>query len=279
MPDSANCDDYRMYYKYVPFDEGTLRILTEGTIKYTHPSEFNGPYDCFPTYVDDPDDIGRGRRPMFDRAVDSYVAERGEKLNPAKRLIKRREFSRALQSQLDTPTWRAGVLRNVGVVSLSSVPNNMLMWSHYADCHRGFAVGFRITCDGLAATDIRDHGYQLLPHEVSYSKTRPQVSFAADSRVEQMEKMLLVKSRNWRYESEHRVIEVKRGPGIHSYNRDRVLSCVIAGMRMSEHDLETLRSTVQSLNDQPSLAHVKLFQTQASPKTFDLDIPGLGHPK
>lgn len=42
-------DNIRLY-KYLPFDEGSLRIITEGTIKFTLPSEVNDPFDCAPDY-------------------------------------------------------------------------------------------------------------------------------------------------------------------------------------------------------------------------------------
>jgi len=35
-------------YKYLPFDIGSLKIITQGTIKFTKPSEFNDPFDCDP---------------------------------------------------------------------------------------------------------------------------------------------------------------------------------------------------------------------------------------
>ena len=35
-------------YKYLPFDEGSLRIITGGTIKFTPPSELNDPFECSP---------------------------------------------------------------------------------------------------------------------------------------------------------------------------------------------------------------------------------------
>lgn len=32
-------------YKYLPFNENSLKILTEGTIKFTDPETFNDPFD------------------------------------------------------------------------------------------------------------------------------------------------------------------------------------------------------------------------------------------
>jgi hypothetical protein len=37
-------------YKYVPFTENSLKILTDGTIKFSLPSKVNDPFDCFPAH-------------------------------------------------------------------------------------------------------------------------------------------------------------------------------------------------------------------------------------
>ena len=40
-------------YKYLPFNEGSLKVITEGTVKFTCPLEFNDPFDCQPVaYID-----------------------------------------------------------------------------------------------------------------------------------------------------------------------------------------------------------------------------------
>lgn len=37
-------------YKYVPFDENSLNIITEHTLKYSAPNNFNEPFDCLANY-------------------------------------------------------------------------------------------------------------------------------------------------------------------------------------------------------------------------------------
>ncbi|MES9903809.1 MAG: hypothetical protein ABW168_14180 [Sedimenticola sp.] len=41
-------DETILRYKYVPFSEGSLSIIKEGTMKFTPPTEFNDPFDCAP---------------------------------------------------------------------------------------------------------------------------------------------------------------------------------------------------------------------------------------
>ena len=47
-------EDHVIYrYKYLPFSEGSLKALTEGTMKFTCPLDFNDPFDCLSHTVED----------------------------------------------------------------------------------------------------------------------------------------------------------------------------------------------------------------------------------
>jgi len=65
---------------------------------------------------------------------------------------------------------RKTLLSQCGVLCLSKIDDNHLMWSHYASCHRGFCVGFDETAlqrvEGVC-------GYGL----VSYQVAAPQFRF------------------------------------------------------------------------------------------------------
>jgi Protein of unknown function (DUF2971). len=53
--------------------------------------------------------------------------------------------------------------REFGLICLSAVPNNILMWAHYTDGHRGLVVGF----------DTSNEFFRVPPiHEVNYSSER-----------------------------------------------------------------------------------------------------------
>lgn len=277
MPDQRKTNDPLMCYKYIPFNLGSLCILTEGTLKYTNPLDFNDPFDCHPSYNDSLEEIRRGTSLAIERALGTSVTPTERKLSPAQRGQHRARAARALKAKIHSDEWRSEILRDVGVVSLSSNPTDILMWSHYADFHKGFVVGFRVGVDGLVAEDLRKHGFHLLPYEVEYTFKRPMVNLGSDSKTDQMKKVLLTKSVHWKYEAERRVIDIDRGPGIHPYYRDRTLNCVIAGMRMSDDDFEVLKQAVADLNEFPTLAHVKLYRAKPSQTNFEIEIPGFPH--
>jgi uncharacterized protein YbcV (DUF1398 family) len=83
----------------------------------------------------------------------------------------------------------------VGVYCVSTVPDNILMWSHYANHHRGICLEF----DGLGALMAE-------AQQVSYVIERPAINPYADKPERMMECAFLTKAKQWEYEAEWRII-------------------------------------------------------------------------
>lgn len=88
---------------------------------------------------------------------------------------------------------------------LATDPKNRLMWSHYADSHRGFCIEY----------DFNSLKDEVLPFPIIYSENRPLVPWKAaiDHTQESMEAAtadltlgLLTKDKSWEYENEWRVL-------------------------------------------------------------------------
>lgn len=244
-------------------------------MKYTNPLDFNDPFDCYPTW--DKSAVKRavaGNRQKYRRGLDQRISADagGEKLSPAKKLVRRNQYSNSAQNLIGSPEWRDQLLASVGVVSLSLNPFNILMWSHYANNHKGFLVGFKVPLFG-AREDVENYSRNLVPHEVRYQTSRPVIKMGQESRMGHLERLLMTKSEDWRYEQEHRVIDVERGAGIHEYNRDEVLDVVVAGMKMRGSELQELRMAVDHLKQNPALADLSLYQAKMSDTEYAIDIP------
>lgn len=255
-------------YKYLPFSEGALKILTEGTIKFTCPLEFNDPFDCFPHY--DTTSISQlpGMRPdLFKAAGD----RRG--LSPAKRLQQKGCFVARLRNRIEDGSFVTDLVKGVGVVSLSKVGLNILMWSHYADFHRGFVIEFRIPVMGHKEEDLHLASDRLVPFPVTYRTNRPHIRIGTEYPDNLLEQALLTKSLDWKYEAEERVISEGHGPGIFPYRRDEVLCSVIAGMKMSQDNYQKLGLIVATLANSSSPG-LKLFKAEAKEGEYRLEVKG-----
>jgi hypothetical protein len=92
-----------------------------------------------------------------------------------------------------------------GILSLSSEPNNILMWSHYADFHKGYCAG--IDAHKFAtfmATQYKEFGLKLGP--VEYSEDHPMIDFVNDLDPSETYKRCFTKNVCWSYEEEFRLV-------------------------------------------------------------------------
>lgn len=106
------------------------------------------------------------------------------------------------------------LLSQVGVVSLSETPRNLLMWSHYANQYKGLCIGYK--SDFLDHyKDKEHHALPTIFHpvKVNYDTSRydPLTDiFTAndeqDLRKQIIQMSLLRKGNDWLYEKEHRSI-------------------------------------------------------------------------
>ncbi len=138
---------------------------------------------------------------------------------------------RDLQVQKSTREVPTRWLSNVGLFCLSSVRDNILMWSHYADQHRGYCIEFS------AADDAYMFG---AAEPVSYSPEYPTIEFFNPSIDEQIQLTFLRKYDGWAYEQEWRIIDTKRGSGFRPYPA-MLFKGVIFGLRMPESDRARIR--------------------------------------
>lgn len=109
-------------------------------------------------------------------------------------------------------------LKNIGVVSLSANPASTLLWAHYADNHKGFALGFQLWVDEIPENLI----------EVQYVSEIPKSSAHGE-----LKDIVKYKASEWSYEDEYRFI-YDQGNQLVKYPMK--LTDVVFGLRMPEAD-------------------------------------------
>jgi hypothetical protein len=252
-------------YKYLPLDEGSLKILTEGTLKFTCPLEFNDPFDCMPSYdpasIDNLDKI----RPDLIKQAGAY-----HKLSPAKRLQRKGVFVQNIRRAVESGDFAKGLISKLGVLSLSRIPTNILMWSHYADHHKGFVVELRIPMDAP-----HHHLYRVVPQPVEYLVSRPTFSLGTGCDINGY---FFTKSLDWKYEQEERVLTTVEGPGIHSYSREHFLSAVIAGAKMQKAEILTLRAAILKASKDIE-RDIPLYIAKLASDKYKVHAPGHPNPE
>jgi len=125
-------------------------------------------------------------------------------------------------------------IEDFGLYCLSETCENILMWSHYADNHRGFCLEF-------GGREPQSSPFQaVLP--IKYQEDRPIVDITVTADDEDTPKIvqlgLLTKSLDWKYEKEWRAWDGERpGPRVLKAGS---LSAVILGARITPEDREKL---------------------------------------
>ena len=160
-------------YKYIRPDEIIIsKVLEEMKIRFTQPSALNDPFECFPCMTQVRDHWKNHAQSTVDSTLDEFMV-----------------------------TFR----ERVGILSLSKKWNNLLMWSHYGDSHKGFVLGFDRDDDFFAA----EPGKTALK-EVRYLKLRPVMLLPTQmnesEKLELMSAIHLTKHPDWKYEKEMRSI-------------------------------------------------------------------------
>lgn len=258
-------------YKYLPFTDGALETIKSGTIKYSDPLEFNDPFDCRPHYQTEAIilDAIKNKRHILRRAGNDMG------LSPAKRIQYKNQFIANLRKSIKSGAFQSRMNARFGIVCLSRRPLNILMWSHYANEHKGFLIELKIPVFG----PIWEHSMPnewLIPHKIIYSKKRPMIGPVGHDPQAEFEQHSLTKSLDWRYEQEERVFDHIRGPGIHSYRRNEILCSVIAGMRMEPPEYKKLGAIINATN-QTNDTNISLYKVKEVEGTFTLTVPK--HPR
>lgn len=116
---------------------------------------------------------------------------------------------------------------------------NRLMWSHYADSHKGFCIEFDFS-------EPTKEVLETLPLPVVYSDKRPLIPWEAafEKTTEKMESAcrelmlgLLIKDSEWSYENEWRIIINAANPADLKMPR---ISCVYLGASIAEKNREKI---------------------------------------
>lgn len=186
-----------LLHKYTKAHHG-MAYLREGYLRFSPLPEFNDPFEMHPF-------LNALGTPEQEEAVVRRVEEENEgflRLTPDQRatvLHHMRTVGLAETRKRMVDDLHA----TIGVLSLvKNNSENLLMWAHYADSHKGCVLEF----DGSHPWFQTKHGtnqHEFLGvlQEVKYSATRPQVSLLELGKEE-----LLVKAECWRYENEWRML-------------------------------------------------------------------------
>jgi hypothetical protein len=124
-------------YKYRYYNAYSLSSLANSPIWLSEPKTFNDPFDCAITLD----------RNTYKKSVIDAISVALKKVQDGKTM--RDELLNEWPGDGDAfETLRNSVkdlFQNIGICSFSALSDHMLMWSHYADHHKGFCILSNLT--------------------------------------------------------------------------------------------------------------------------------------
>jgi len=243
-------------YKYEPFNAQSLSNLKNQQIYFSKPKRFNDPFDCsIRCEFDDitSNDLVLIHKHYLNICPDKaqYILKYGEFPN--------KEFSVFIKKITDSifNTAQERFLNQRGISCFSEKRDEILMWSHYADSHKGFCLEF-------------DTKYPLFDKafKVDYSAVFPkidQVGLLLDDDLDQILKMFSTKYINWEYEEEWRSI-YEEPDTLLGYDGS-ALTGVYFGAEMDSTHKEIIALILQGQN-----LNVKFYEGKKSNSRFIVDF-------
>ena len=144
------------------------------------------------------------------------------------------------------------ILNGFSYFCMAKEPDNILMWSHYADSHEGVCFKFDLLQDNTFLNTVPvDYNSAYLEFDTLNGNPMP---------------IITRKSSDWSYEQEHRTIatDIK---GLHQINKE-VLVEIIFGCRTHKRNRTRIRSLVRN----NGFNRVSFSEAVVNPEAYKLDI-------
>lgn len=228
-------------YKYRTLNRLSTQLLTNRELYFAKADELNDPYEIsLPVTFEGTDDQIRTKlvSQQIPPTEENVREARNPESNVRKRLEKHSEES--LREARD----------KFGICSFSEVNDNMLLWSHYADCHRGFCLEF----DANGSSFRKQGTNELAREKVKYSRKIPSNSYFVNTPEQSARATFLNKYFGWNHEREWRAFD---DPGVHAFD-PQCLKGVILGYRMPEHERKVIRCLLNNWESPIKLYEAKI---------------------
>jgi hypothetical protein len=237
--------------------EWMRKLIVDSELYFTPPSKFNDPLDCRIS-------------PRFDASslvIQQFWRHYAKQHSPGRKMRSHKKWIDKVMKDSKTPSGQKKLremffenLHQNGVACFAKNPFSMLLWSYYAEGHRGIAIRFDGTLKHLGAISP-----DLFPVEVQYATKFPEINFYKASTFKFLATMLGTKADAWKHEEEWRLVLV----GITGYVRipREMINGIILGMRTDPKSEDTLRRWIDGRS--PA---VELLRVANRTNSFELEL-------
>lgn len=248
-------------YKYRVWEDNyQKRFLTDNELYFASADQFNDPFDAsLPLKYDEAELTKENiikKLVILGRGMWSEISEE-ELLRRAEERYKTGGFDSDEYWRNFHAKFKADTIKMFGICSLTSKNDNLLMWSHYANSHKGFCIGF----DKFQLYETT----QGMIGNISYSTTFPTIPMF-DQGIGGMAMLVMTKSTHWEYEDEYRITKTFAARKAYKLN-DSAIKEIVFGCRISKESRQEIISIAKSKK-----SDIKLYDSVVDDKEFKLSI-------
>jgi hypothetical protein len=238
----------KFVYKYQPIDIYSLRNLKNAQIYFNAPKNFNDPFEIT---------LNKSlSETQYKIICDHYKAEYGKIRN-----FSYQEVNEALEKALKEQQKQLLTYRGCWCASIGdekNLPINILMWSHYADSHKGMCLAFkRNSLEQTFGKEMKVVSYHDIPISLC------PLCLISACNCSSIMTPLYNKSNIWDYEKEIRIFH-KEPNKLYGYQVD-ALEAIYFGSEVYKADLENVCLIVQGQNK-----NIKFFQIFLKPNSYEV---------
>ena len=303
--------EIRYFYKYLGLKiDGSVRadFLENALFRFTQPDQLNDPFEVRPRVLMEEysnEDSQRAREQALEAGFPKEDLEKFLplflKTMPRRMTVeefpglsypKRPGTEERFRSLAEMDEYNAKVRikevyqhvnKTYGIFSLTISRSNLVMWSHYAESHKGIVVGFDASHPYFSKSKEL-HAVVYKAERISLSSNDAYLRLAGkdlptDSDYRDLAKELFLrKDPDWRYEKERRMIKrlnqaKSRRPADGSVYLFEIptdaIRLVILGAQISNQNRESIISSIAS---SAKWSHVQVLQASLSDSRFGLEF-------
>lgn len=222
-----------LIYRYQAPKRRNIENVKNNVLWLSRPARFNDPFDCAEALVHD-----RPGEVKADILYDAFLNfDDSQMMEFAKTLVQEERLAKEPESVSPSNVYFRQQLKAAnGVTCFSELSKHLLMWSHYAESHKGFCLEFSTEfapfCDQLYKVTYRNAMPTILPSEREFGN------------VADLRRFLLIKARVWSYEKEWRLVSELSNTTI-EYPRE-ALKRIFVGARATARTVNALKRAVDS---------------------------------
>jgi len=223
------------FFKFREINKYSIDSLIMGTLYFSPRDKLNDPFDC---------------RLDIKKAIKNaakYLSKQGSGKDSANLidLLNNNSFFDKLQT----------IIGNIGICSFSLKLNNVLLWSHYANKHKGISILYEFPMDFLNDKDK----FIGIP-DVTYNNNSLQKCFInivnqlpmnySELAIELLKQILAAKSPSWKYEKEVRII--RSNPGLLKIEKNFIKQ-ICFGLDTQDEDVALIKEITDNYKEKVQL--------------------------